>query len=1299
MRTPRIVAGATAAALAIGLLTAMPAIATSGDVAAADITRTVTGETGDITLAWNAVRGATNYLVEIASDASFGSSVIVDKITTPALSWVPTTGLWGDTAERELFWRVTPQGVSSKEAPVARFTRAAAPAPGLISPADGATIAYPAPVEFTWAPVPGAVSYTLEYALEGSATWTSVPNLVTTSYTPAVTLRGDYTWRVSAHFITSSTDTALYQGPASPTRTFSSVWSEEDATPSGLSPKPGTYVNDVLLEWDSVPGASAYRVELSVDPKFSTLTMSSTVVGTVFAPVGLLPSVTYYWRVIPLDAAGIQANLPDPPAILSDEDLAKLPHVRKIMGEDATSLPASSTADTTKPTLRVGASAIADAPDIDFNDFALRWTPVPRATYYEIEVTQVNGTGGVTCQTASTSATIIAAYIPRGNASDYLKNAKDCLWTTDPGKAIRPGHLYRAKVRAVDMAASSTATYQGKSGSSADVVPSIWSSDTFFRIASPEPSSTTDFTSSVPQQQVITATSPELVWEPIAGATGYKVEIYADVSAAQEGSTEVAVFWTPTPSLRVNGVYRVNQAASSSDAFLAKITPAIADYAKTPSAGAPWPDIAGATPGKLMWKRLGETPPVGTVIAAGAQTLLSLTPTTAEQLGGANRGYVVEIREGNTVVSTIKTDQPATVALKSISGTNPVTMTALPKGNYTFRWAVLDAAGTEGPYSPAAAFTVGTSTIVNPAVGVLPGATSARLSWTGAVSASKFEVSVTPDGGTPVVVTRSSDNYRATSAVATGLIPGKGYSWSVVSIDKDNNRSEPNPGPSFIMPIGAVSTAPPAGEQDASRIVLDWEPVPGASRYLVRVAKAGMLTSTTPVETAATSYVPHINFAYGTSYVWDVRAVPAKADPLTSSTRPIVAASAEHPLEVRTSPAAPTGISATALGTDVTVSWNALSGAAVGSSATPVYTVEYRALPATDTTAWTTFTGSANATSLTITGLALATQYEFRVVASNVVGSSPYSTVAKVSTATYPDAPRSLRATPTADALTVSWAAPSATGGSVVSGYVVRYRVAGGSWVTATTATTSLKLTGLTAATPYEVEVAAVNAVGAGAVAVLTTSTSALPAQTPSPNPTTPATSTPPGAPTGLKAVRGDRKVTATWNAPVSDGGQPITGYLIETRQLSGKKWSAWSGKASTTGARSAVLTGLSNGTTYQVRVLAKTRLGSGSASTAVQFVPASRPLAPTIKVTSSKKKTVKVTWKAASANGSKVTGYRVQYSANGKKWKTLKTTNASARSYTWKKGKSKKPAYFRVQAKNALGWGTLSKATKVTVK
>ncbi|WP_323101230.1 glycoside hydrolase domain-containing protein, partial [Intrasporangium sp. YIM S08009] len=91
---------------------------------------------------------------------------------------------------------------------------------------------------------------------------------------------------------------------------------------------------------------------------------------------------------------------------------------------------------------------------------------------------------------------------------------------------------------------------------------------------------------------------------------------------------------------------------------------------------------------------------------------------------------------------------------------------------------------------------------------------------------------------------------------------------------------------------------------------------------------------------------------------------------------------------------------------------------------------------------------------------------------------------------------------------------------------------------------------------------------------------------------------TAPAAPGSVSAVPGDGQATVRW-AAATDNGNPVTGYTVTA--------SPGGAKVSTNGsARSAVVTGLTNGTSYTFTVTATNAVGTGPASTRT---PAVTPL------------------------------------------------------------------------------------------
>jgi Fibronectin type III domain/Pentapeptide repeats (9 copies) len=89
-----------------------------------------------------------------------------------------------------------------------------------------------------------------------------------------------------------------------------------------------------------------------------------------------------------------------------------------------------------------------------------------------------------------------------------------------------------------------------------------------------------------------------------------------------------------------------------------------------------------------------------------------------------------------------------------------------------------------------------------------------------------------------------------------------------------------------------------------------------------------------------------------------------------------------------------------------------------------------------------------------------------------------------------------------------------------------------------------------------------------------------------------------PGAPTGLTAVGIAGGATFSWTAPASDGGSPITGYLVKVQKAS----------CSTTGATTCAVTGLTDGRAYSAKVRAINAVGEGRTSPPLKFTADQAP-------------------------------------------------------------------------------------------
>jgi alpha-tubulin suppressor-like RCC1 family protein len=235
---------------------------------------------------------------------------------------------------------------------------------------------------------------------------------------------------------------------------------------------------------------------------------------------------------------------------------------------------------------------------------------------------------------------------------------------------------------------------------------------------------------------------------------------------------------------------------------------------------------------------------------------------------------------------------------------------------------------------------------------------------------------------------------------------------------------------------------------------------------------------------------------------------------------------------------------------------------------------------------------SSTDTTQVITGLLNGTQYRFRVQAVNAVGTSGFSTVTNPVTPGGPDAPTIGTAIAEDGAATLSWTAPAYEGLSPITGYAVTpyigfFPLAPISF--ASTDTTQV-VGGLTNGTTYRFAVAATNAFGTGSQSAVS-------------NPVTPTVLSVPGAPMILRtAWPGNGEATVSWLAPTSDGGRPITAYVVTP-------YIGYKARPSTTfmsTETTQVVTGLTNGTQYRFRVRAVNVIGTS------EFSKATNPVVPT---------------------------------------------------------------------------------------
>ncbi|MES2649826.1 MAG: LamG-like jellyroll fold domain-containing protein, partial [Bacteroidota bacterium] len=254
-----------------------------------------TGIALDPTLGWNTVSGATSYRLEVSTLADFSTTVFAQS--SLANNSHQVTGLLNETI---YYWRVrgTSNDGDGAWSAVWSFTTvppAVPVAPILSVPANAATGISLDPT-LGWNTVPGATSYRLEVSTLADFSTTVFAQSNLTNITQQVTgllHEAIYYWRVRG--TNNGGDGA-----------WSAVWSFTTVPPAvpvapilSVPANAATGISlDPTLGWNTVPGATSYRLEVSTLADFSTTVFAQSNLTNITQQVtGLLHEAIYYWRV------------------------------------------------------------------------------------------------------------------------------------------------------------------------------------------------------------------------------------------------------------------------------------------------------------------------------------------------------------------------------------------------------------------------------------------------------------------------------------------------------------------------------------------------------------------------------------------------------------------------------------------------------------------------------------------------------------------------------------------------------------------------------------------------------------------------------------------------------------------------------------------------------------------------------------------------------------------------------------------------------------------------------------------
>lgn len=475
------------AAVTLALLAAMTGPALPAQAVAPG---TPTGLVSDAAplLRWNAATGAARYEVEVGGTMT----------TTVNTAFSPTTNLPSGESD----WRVRAVSSTNERSDwaVAPLSTPVVGAPTPLSPAAGTVLAQPGePPLLTWTAIPGATSYSVQVDGDSDMIGATTYSTKNSSLVVPTNLgEGDWFWQV----------TAVKGAYASLPSTVSQFDVAGITRPVLRSPVDGAQVTDIVLDWDPVPGAASYDVQVSTSENFAAsqsedLFTVTGIRGTSFSPTTTYNNEDYYWRVRAVDPSG---NTPQWGSVSYEE-------FSKVYLAKPTPVHPAHNATVGKP-------------------IYLEWTPVDHASEYEVWLGSTEGFAPGTFESCRVSGT---TYTPTNFAIDTVRGLVQNQRRHERCRAQSGANYW--KVRPLDGPFSQAGT----------VHPGVQGEFSETRKFNYDPARITNM--SPRNGQVVDV--PTLSWDPVMGVDTYRIEI------VNRNSVVVHTATTRTASYTMSGDARL----------------------------------------------------------------------------------------------------------------------------------------------------------------------------------------------------------------------------------------------------------------------------------------------------------------------------------------------------------------------------------------------------------------------------------------------------------------------------------------------------------------------------------------------------------------------------------------------------------------------------------------------------------------------------------------------------------------------------------------------------------------------